>query len=248
MGQKQKIMVTGILLLIASWILVGCAGLEVAMENRNVQVISNLDNVPFFETHPGQKVYISIRNFSEYKDLDQLNQLVAQKYQQRGFVVVNSPQQADWTLEAKIVNVKKEDFSAREVKGGSSQQDTVSGAIMGGMAAGFHSGNVRDAVAGAIIGGVLSGAASLTVDSWVKLGYITIITDIQVKERKNVFVERTGTQQIGNIKEKVVQKEQENWLKYRFQALTRAKKANLKWEDCKDAMVKEISRILASLL
>ena len=75
-----------------------------------------------------------------------------------------------------------------------------------------------------------------------------MITDIQIKERKNVSVERTGTQQIGNVKEKFVQKGKEHWIKYRFQALTRAKKANLKWEDCKDAVVKEVSRILASLM
>jgi len=248
MYKKQHFTISVLFLLVVSWLLVGCAGLEVAMENRNVQVISNLDNVPFFETHPGQKVYISIRNFSEYKELNQLNQLVAQKYQQRGFVIVNSPEQADWTLEAKIVNVRKEDFSASEVKGETSQDAAASGSVFGGALAGASTGSWRSAVAGALIGGVLNSAASLTVNSWVKLGYITIITDIQVKERKNVSVERTGTQQIGNVKEKVVQKEQENWLKYRFQALTRAKKANLKWEDCKDAMVKEISRILASLL
>ena len=100
-----------------------------------------------------------------------------------------------------------------------------------------------------MIGGVLSGAADLTVNSWVKLGYLTIVTDIQVRERTQaVKTEITSTQKIGNVEEKVKANIESNWMKYRFQALTRAKKANLKWEDCKDKMVEEISRILASLL
>ena len=248
MDQKQKIMVAGILLLITSWILVGCAGLEVAMENSKVEVLSSLDNVPFFDSHPGQKVYVNVKNFSNFQELAMVNEIVKQKYQQRGFVVVNNPDQADWVIQAKIVNIEKKDITARELKGTSSMQGGVAGAGAGALAGAMLGGNSRDVIAGALIGGILTGTANLTVNSWVKLGYFTIVTDIQVKERKNVSVEKTGTNQIGNIREKIVQKEQENWIKYRFQALTRAKKANLKWEDCKDAMIQEISRIVSSLL
>ncbi len=228
----------------------GCAGLEVAMENSKVQVVSNLDNVPFFDSHPGQKVFIDIKNFSNYKELDQINNLVIQKYQKRGFKIVNDPNMADWVVQAKIVNITKNDIPAREVKGVDSAGAAITGGGVGAMAGGMLGGNSRDVLAGALIGGILSGASSLTVDSWVKLGYLTIVTDIQVKERKRVKVQTqiTSTQKVGNVEQKYRMQGSTNWIKYRFQALTRAKKANLKWKDCRDAMVDEISRILASLL
>jgi len=231
-------------------IFAGCAGLEVALENQNVGVVSNLDEVPFFDSYPGQKVYVSIKNFSDYKDLDLLTSLVAERYQKRGFVIVNSLQKAAWVVEAKIVNIKKEDLSARQIKGTSSQEAGMTGSIYGGFVAGANAGSWRSAVAGALIGGILSGAANLTVNSWVKLGYLTIVTDIQVKQRVHgkVVKKVVGETKTGGVKETVSQEGNTTWIKYRFQALTRAKKVNLKWEDCKDAMIKEISRIVASLL
>jgi len=230
-------------------LLCACSGLEVAMENKDVSVLSSLDNVPFLDAQPGQKVYVKIQNFSEYPELGQLSSIVGQKYQQRGFVLTHSPDEADWIIEAKIVNIKKEDYSAREIKGGSSSESAITGAGVGGTAGFLSGGDLRSGLVGALIGGVLSGAADLTVNSWVKLGYLTIVTDIQVRERTQaVETEITSTQKIGNVEEKVKGNIESNWMKYRFQALTRAKKANLKWEDCKDKMVEEISRILASLL
>ncbi len=219
----------------------GCAGLEVAMENSKVSVASNLNKVPFFNSHPGEKVYIKIENFSEYKELNLLNKLVKQKYVQRGFKIVNNSNRADWIIEAKIVNIKKEDFSAREIKDTSSANAGMGGAMVGGII-GAASGDYRHTIAGALIGGVLTGAANLTVNSWVKLGYITIITDIEVKERKNLAADITRE------KEKSFGKKQGSWINYRFQALTRAKKTNLRWKDCSTSMVQEIARLLGSLL
>ncbi len=168
----------------------------------------------------------------------------------RGFIITQDPDKAHWILEAKIVNVTKRDISARQVKG----TDTAGAAIVGGgvgaMSGGILGGNSRDVLAGALIGGILNGAASLTVDSWVKLGYLTIITDIQVKEKKGspVMSQSTGSEKIGGVQNKYRTQGETKWMKYRFQALTRAKKANLKWQDCKDTMVSEISRILSSIL
>jgi len=236
--------------LILLLIFAGCAGLEVALENKDVGVVSNLDEVPFFDSHPGQKVYVSIKNFSDYEDLNVLTSLVAERYRKRGFVIVDSPQKADWVVEAKIVNIKKEDLSARQIKETSSQEAGMTGSIYGGFVAGANAGSWRSAVAGALIGGVLSGTANLLVNSWVKLGYLTIVTDIQVRQRVHgkVVKKVVGETKTGGVKETVSQEGNTTWIKYRFQALTRAKKVNLKWEDCKDAMIKEISRIVASLL
>lgn len=227
-----------------------CAGLEVAMENSKIQVLSNLDNVPFFDSKPGDKVFIRIENFSIYPELNEVNGLVAGKYRKRGFVVVDNPDEANWILQAKIVNVTKEDISARQVKGTDTAGAVITGGGIGAVSGGIWGGNSRDVLAGALIGGILSGAASLTVDSWVKLGYLTIITDIQVKEKKNMLVtsKTTGTENIGGVKNKYKTEGATQWMKYRFQALSRAKKANLEWKDCKDAMIAEISRILSSIL
>ncbi len=238
-----------VLFLLCIFVFYSCAGLEVAMENQKLGVVSNLDEVPFFDSQPGQKVYISIKNFSEYQDLDVLNSVVIDRYKKRGFVVVDNLKEADWVVEAKIVNIKKEDFTARQIKGSNSEEAGMTGAVYGGALAGASTGSWRSAVAGALIGGILTGTANLTINSWVKLGYITVVTDIQIKEKvENVKRKIVLERKIGGVKEELSKKDSPKWIKYRFQALTRAKKVNLKWKDCKDAMIKEISRIIASML
>jgi len=231
--------------------LYACAGLEVAMENSEVQVVSNLNDVPFFDIDDAhKKLLVTVQNFSEFQELGQIKKFVAQKYKKRGFQIVNNKDEADWILQAKIVNIKKEDISARELKGSSSSQAGMTGAGIGATAGLVSGSDLRSAAAGALVGGILTGAANLTVNSWVKLGYLTIVTDIQVKERTKspVISEIVSKQEQGNTVEASTQESESNWLKYRFQALTRAKKVGLEWEDCKDIMVKEITRILSSIL
>ena len=228
----------------------GCSGLKVAIENQQVQVTSKLNQVPFFDVYPGQKVFVSVKNFSEYSDLDIISSLVTERYSQRGFIIVDDPRQADWVVEAKIVNVKKEDLPARKVIKANTKEEEGAGIIYSTGFVGVVSESLRATIAAGLLGGALTRTLSLAINSGVKLGFITIVTDIQVKEKVKSEIDRkvSGKIETANIKEEIIKQDKTKWIKYRLRAVSIAKKTGLKWEDCSEQMVREITRIVDSLL
>jgi len=229
----------------------GCAGLEVALENRKGEVVTSTSDPLFLDVYDSKDIFIKYVNGSGHAPLDKVKKTIVESYKAKGHSIVKDYKKADLIIAVKVLNAKKVAQSAREVKGDDNKG--LIGGTLAGAAAGSNDG-LGGVFAGAIIGGVGGGLADLTVNSFVELGMITLVTDIQVAQRVdgevNTKITSTMSQGGGTGKAQVEQTQEikSNFRKYRMQAVTRATKANLEWEDVEDKLIKEISRISGQIV
>ena len=148
----------------------GCATTELQTQTKMTQSIF-LDPVK----KDLRTVFISVKNTSG-QDMSGLEQKITSNIQAKGYKIVDDPDTAKYTL---MVNV----LFANNLKEANAVGAGVNGAIIGGLA-GASGGNGGNALGGALlIGGVSAIAGKLTEDEIYRM-----VTDIVVRDRKNVKV------------------------------------------------------------
>jgi hypothetical protein len=235
--------------------LFGCSGLQVALEHQDLEIVTSTDSIIFLDNFSKDKtVAVQVINASQHDDMDNLKSEVEDKLTSKGITVIQDPKEADFVIQARIGNANQQKKSAREVKGGRGEHGALLAGTAGGFAGATSGGSGAAVLAGAVGGAVVGGAADLTVNSWVKMGYITILTEIQIIEKTDTPVETVQVNQVsqgGGSGEAMITQTQtrmENALKYRMRAVSRASQVNMEWEDCSLAFHKEIVNVLSNIM
>jgi hypothetical protein len=233
----------------------GCSGLQVALEHQDLEIVTSTDSIIFLDNFEKNKtVAVQIINASQHEDLDSIKKETEEKLIAKGITVIEDPNVADFVIQARIGNANQQNKSAREVKGGRGEHSALLGGTAGGFAGATSGGSGAAVLAGAVGGAALGGAADLTVNSWVKMGYVTIMTEIQIIEKTDAPVETVQINQVsqgggsGDATITQTQTRMENALKYRMRAVSRANQVNMEWEDCTLAFHKEIVNVLSNIM
>jgi outer membrane lipoprotein SlyB len=227
----------------------GCAATTTAIGKRTLDVQTRMTNSIFLEpvTAPQRTVLVEVRNSSDRPQLD-IAPAVRAALAERGYRLVDDPQDAQFLLQANVLQVGRTSAAAADgafAKGFGS-------ALVGG-AAGAGLGRAASDQTEAIIAGAVTGvAASVVADSFVQDVTYSIITDLQISERagEGVMVTERMTQDLaqGSSGRRILStREVHDWKRYQTRVMSSANQANLDFEDAAPELVAGLTRAIAGI-
>lgn len=179
---RSLVLVGALAVVSTTSLLAGCAATQLAIEKHDLDVQTRMSDTIFLDPTAASKrtVFVQVRNTSDKPDFDIATD-VASALSSKGYQVVNDPDQAQFILQANILQVgKAAPSAAREAFGGYGAP--LSGVFMGAAGAAAL-GSVH---AGPILGaGLAGGLVEMVANAAVKDVYFTAVTDIQIKERQH---------------------------------------------------------------
>lgn len=231
----------------ALFVLTGCGAVTTAIEKRNLDVQTKMSDSIFLEpVAPEQQVvYVRVRNTTD-KDIDIENN-IKKAFEANGFVVTRNPKEAEFMVQANLLQVGKGDASSAR----SALESGFGGIIAGvGVAAATGASNSRSYGVAGLVGGLVGTVAN----AMVKDVYYTMITDVEIRQRPadGEIIDQTmnGKSKQGssasvnqNIKSSNAQ-----WKIYRTRVVSTANKVNLDFPEAKPVLVKGLTRSLSGLL
>jgi hypothetical protein len=229
--------------------LAGCAATTTAIGKRTLDVQTKTTSTIFLEpvAAPARTVLVEVRNSSDRPQLD-ITPAVRAALAERGYRLVDDPQDAHFLLQANVLQVGRTSAAAAEgafAKGFGS-------ALVGG-AAGAGIGRVASDQTEAMIAGAVAGAAASAVaDSFVQDVTYSIITDVQVSERagEGVMVTERMTQDLaqGSGGRRILSTtEVHDWKRYQTRVMSSANQVNLDFEDAAPELVAGLTRAIAGI-
>uniref|UniRef100_A0A486XQR1 IncF plasmid conjugative transfer surface exclusion protein TraT n=1 Tax=Rheinheimera sp. BAL341 TaxID=1708203 RepID=A0A486XQR1_9GAMM len=232
---------------ISALTLSGCSALHTAVAKRNLDVQTKMSSSIFLDpVEPQQRtVFVDIRNTSDKPEFDVKAQVI-QSLQARGYQVIDSPKQANYWLQANVLQVGRS--NARDTNSALAAGPGVAGGAVTGYA--LHratGGSSGGAALGAAVGGAVVGTV---VDAMVEDVYYSVITDIQIMERFNGVVSESSQHQLiqgdsGSTTSSY--QRQSDMRKYQTRIVSFANQANLKWPEAEPELTQGMVRALAGL-
>jgi Enterobacterial TraT complement resistance protein len=226
----------------------GCAATTTAISKRSLDVQTKMTDSIFLEpvTLPQRTVLVEVRNASDRTELD-IAPAVRAAIAQRGYRLVDDPRDAQFLLQANVLQVGRTSRAAAEgafAKGFGS-------ALVGG-AAGAGIGRAASDQTEVIIGGAVAGAAASAVaDSFVQDVTYSIITDVQISERAGgVMVTERMTQDLaqGRSGARVLSStEVHDWKRYQTRVMSSANRVNLDFEDAAPDLVAGLTQAITGI-
>ncbi|MFZ5843795.1 MAG: complement resistance protein TraT [Pseudomonadota bacterium] len=241
---------TGMLIgvLAAAALLAGCGAMHTAIAKKDLDVQTKMSASIFLDpVEPGQRtVYVDIRNTSDKPEFDLKPDVIA-FLTARGYQVIDSPKQANYWLQANVLQVGKSD--AREAHRALAAGPGVAGGAVTGYALHRASGGSSGAnAAGAIVVGAVAGTV---VDAMVKDVYYSVITDIQVMERlpggvvsedsEHKLRQGTSGDTVSTYQRETDQR------KYQTRVMSYANQVNLEWEEAAPSLRAGLARAIAGM-
>ncbi|MGA9045876.1 complement resistance protein TraT [Sulfuricurvum sp.] len=223
----------------------GCGAAHTAIKKRHLDVQTKMSETIFLEpTTPDKKIiFVDIRNTS---DIDMnVTETILSSLKLRGYTITANPQQANFMLQANILQVGKSDLRQAQ----SALDGGFGGAVLG-VTAGYalSSGN-RDVAAAGLIGAAVGVVADALVDDT----YYSMVTDVQIRERP-LLGEAIIQSQTANVKQGSATHVKQNingakveWKTYRTRVVSTANKVNLNFEEAQPALQDALGKSLSGL-
>lgn len=226
--------------------LAGCSAAHTMIKKRNLDVQTKMSETIFLEpVSPNKKiVFIDIRNTSD-QDLP-IKQLILDRINQAGYTIVNDPEQANFMLQANILQIGKSDLREAEAVLSSGFGGAIAGASLA-----YGTGS---SYRGAMSAGLLGGALGLVGDALVDDVLYSMTTDLQIRERPLKGEVITQTQQTNAAQGTATRIKQSTsgaqvqWKTYRTRIVSTANKANLKFEEAQDPLIDGLVRSISGIL
>ncbi len=241
-----------LLLLVVSSIFVmsvftGCGALSTAIEKRNLEVQTKMSDSIFLEPVSPSKqiVYVRVRNTTD-KDIN-IQQQIKDSFVANGFVVTKDPKEAEFMIQANLLQVGKGD--ARSAR--SALESGFGGMVLG---AGIAAASGASSGASYGIGAVVGGLVGSVVNSLVKDVYYTMITDVEIRQRaadgEVIDQSSNGSSKQGSSAslQQNIKSNNAKWKIYRTRVVSTANKVNLEFVEAKPTLMKGLTRSLSGLL
>lgn len=237
------------ILICACLSLSACAATTTAISKRELDVQTRMSDSIFLNPMPAsnRSVYVQVRNTSDQEDFTIENQVKA-AIKKRGYRVVDNPDNAQYLLQANVLQAGKSSVTAAEEAFGSGFGGALFGAAVGAAGA-----RIATKDTGSLIGGGLIGAAAEVVaGSFIQDVTYTAITDIQISERTTdgSTVTETLEQDIkeGSSGTRIVRASTtSSWKRYRTRVTSVANQMNLDFEDASPQLVTGLTRSIAGV-
>jgi hypothetical protein len=247
-GSARPVLVA--VVLAASLGLSGCAATKVAISKRDLDVQTRMSATIFLDPVKASQrtVYVQVRNTSDKPTLDVLHELSA-AVATKGYQVVTDVDHAHYLLQANVLYAGKVEKTAAE-SALSSGYGGALGAGMGMAAAAYASGGNSNR--GLVTAGLIGALGETIASSLVKDVYVSVVTDIQIKERAKgtvVNVDSKHSLAQGTSGATVsTYSEQSDWKTYQTRVVSTANKVNLEFEEAVGELRAGLVRSLTGLL
>ena len=227
-------------------VLSGCSAMTTAIKKRNLEVKTQMSQTVWLEPSSQKTVYLQVRNTSD-KDMSDLQSLLAQDLQAKGYTVTSSPDTAFYWIQANVLKAEKMDLRQSQGFLATGYEGAVAGAALGaGITA--YNGNSGGAMLGV---GLAAGLAGMAADALIEDVNFTMVTDLQISERSknavttdNIAALRQGTSGI----KLQTSSEEGNRMKYQTRVVSNANKVNLKFEEAKPVLEAQLAKSVAGIM
>jgi len=203
----------------------GCAGaMHTMIKKRNLDVQTKMSATVFLEPVVSKEktVYLNLRNTTDKNISTNIQANIEKAFTSKGYSLTDNPNDATFIIQINLLQIGKSDLRSAQY----ALQSGFGGAIVGaGLAASTHS----NEVSGGIIGGFLGVIGDALVDDT----YITMITDIQIRQKPIV-----GDTHISYVK----------WQKHQTRVVSVANQVNLEFKEAKPKLIQGLIRVLSGLL
>ncbi len=231
-------------------LLVGCNATHTAINKRNLDVQTKMSSTIFLDpvTENKRTIYVQLRNTSDKQELN-IEPCVMAALQAKGYVIVQNPEEAQYLLQANVLQVGKTDLRAAECalsRGfGTALVGAATGAAIGSLVQ-------PESDRAAAAGGLMGAAVATVTDAMVKDVVYSVIADVQISERAGnamVVKEKTRSKLAqGNSGYKEITSTQKiSWNRYQTRIVSTANKVNLKFEKACPLLVQGLSGSVAGI-
>ena len=237
---------------IAVWAMLlasGCAATATGLGKRNLEVQTKMTDTIFLEPVSPQDrtVFVQVRNTSDKADFD-IAEAVEASIAERGYRVVERPEQAHYLLQANVLQVGRVSPTAAEQTFAGGFGGTLIGGAVGVAGARIASDDPRAMIAGGLAGAAASGIA----DSLIEDVTYTVVTDVQISERagEGVLVTERLDQNLrqGSGGARIISAtEIHDWKRYQTRIMSTANRTNLDFEDAAPELVTGLTRSISGI-
>ncbi|MDP3268077.1 MAG: complement resistance protein TraT [Legionella sp.] len=227
-------------------LMVSCAATSTVIEHRNLETDTKLSHSIFLEPKALNKktIFVRVKNTSQ-ETLNIDNQL-KQALAEQGYKVVNNPENANYMLQANVLQIGKMSVSASQSAFGGGYGSALAGAATG-TALGALSGSTNTMIGAGIGGGIIG----LAADSLVKAVNYTMITDVQISERvgKGVVGEQFNSNLQNGNASSVSQtlNKRSDYQHYQTRVVSNANKVNLSFAQARPALEHDLVKTLVGI-
>lgn len=249
-SQLPRLFVVTLLLTALSG-LMGCGATHTAINKRKLDVQTKMSATVFLDpvTSDKRTLFLQVRNTSDKPELD-IQESIACAMQDKGYILVQNPEQAHYILQTNILQVGRTDLRAAEYA-----LHQGFGAALGGAALGAALGSLAgdgDSNRGAVAGGVLGAAVATVSDAMVQDVIYSVVADVQISERvgNSVVVKektRSMLKQGTSGAREVTSTEKVDWKRYQTRVVSTANKFNLKFKKAVPELVHGLTRSITGI-
>ena len=223
----------------------GCAATHTMIKKRNLDVQTKMSETIFLEPVSSSKriIYIDFRNTSD-KEL-MCEEQIKNNIVNSGYRITNDPDEANFMLQANVLQAGKSDLRSAQ----SSLQSGFGGALAGAALAGMGNSSGRGMAGAGLLGAVVGVVGDALVDDVV----ITMITDLQIRERPlngetiTQLQETDATQGTSTSLKQNVSGGNVTWKTYRTRIVSTANKANLKFAEAQPPLTEGLIRTISGV-
>jgi len=227
-------------------VLSGCSAMTTAIKKRNLDVKTQMSQTVWLEPSNEKTVYLQVKNTSD-KDMSDLQTLLAQDLQAKGYTVTSSPDAAYYWIQANVLKAEKMDLRQAQGFLSTGYEGAVTGAALGAGITAYNSNS-----GGAMLGvGLAAGLAGMAADALVEDVNYTMVTDLQISERskKAVTTDHIAALRQGTSGIKLqTSSEEGNRMKYQTRVVSNANKVNLKFEEAKPVLEAQLAKSVAGIM
>lgn len=227
-------------------LLTSCAATTTVLEHHNLEVGTKLSQTVFLDPVPASQktVFIAVKNTSQ--ETINIDAHLTRAFKDKGYKVVNNPNQAHYLLQANVLTVGKMSQSAsQEALGGGY------GSALAGAATGVALGSLSNHSNAMLAGGIAGGLVGLAADSLVKDVNYTMITDVQISERvgKGVVKEQFSAVLQNGASSGTTQTSNKNTdlARYRTRIVSNANQVNLAFAKARPALEEGLIKTLSGI-
>jgi hypothetical protein len=224
----------------------GCGAVHTMVKKRNLDVQTKMSETLFLEpVAPAKRIiFIDIRNTTD-QELT-VKDTIIEQIQAAGYKVTNNPDDANFMLQANILQLGKSDLR----ESGGALMAGYGGAVVG---AGLAYAGGADSGRGIAGAGLLGGLFGVMGDAMVDDTLYSMIIDLQIRERPGLdekVVQSQETHAKQGTASKVKQSVsggQVNWKTYRTRIVSTANKANLAFDEAKPPLIAGLVRVISGV-
>ena len=214
----------------------GCSAISTAVKKSDLAIKTTMSETIWLDpvSNEQKTVYLQVRNTSD-KQIE-LTEPLKTKLTQKGYLVLNDPNQAHYWVQANVLKIDKMDL--REAQGllNSGYGAGLAGGALGALAVAAHTSDSNSLAAGGLIGAAIGFAADTLVED---VNY-AMVTDLRVVEKTQQAVSTTETASLSNGNSGSTQttiSNQDNKKRYQTRILSTANKVNLDFAEAKPALI-----------